>query len=82
MCGDRTVDKLWKPSLAARHILLQLHAADMIATAFSLHRQDVLSAGLLDSYVKLVYFDLSDVRDLRSKMILERVSRHTGEDVD
>jgi len=54
----------------------------LVASTLGLHRNDELASISVDSYIDFIDFDLSDTRDGRAQMILQRVSGHPEKNID
>ncbi len=80
--GDGAALNTWKLLLDEAYILSSLNDADLISTAFSLHGNRVMATMPIESNVKLVYFNLTDIFYSGTKMILQAVSCQPQKRID
>lgn len=80
--GHGATDEFRKSGFTERHVLLDLHDVQRVASALGLDRDYVLAAPRVDSDVELVGLHLADVGHRRPEVVLERVARDAQEDVD
>ncbi len=82
LCSNRAADERREFRGAERKVLLNLHDAQFIIPTFCLNRKDVLCASPVNADIDLVRFDLTDARNRRTQMALERITGYAGKDVD
>lgn len=71
-----TTNKRGKFLTATSYVLLSLHDAVFIVSTFCLNRDHELAPVPVDSNINFINFNLSNIFDSRSQVILQRICRY------
>src|SRR6266403_3062327 len=63
-------------------VLLYLHNAEFVVTAFGLNREDVMSTLLVHPNVNFISFDLTHLWHGGAKVVLKRIAGDTAENIN
>ena len=80
--GHRTRSQFGEDIATECEVLLGLHCADAVRSAFGLHGNDVLLARMADADIQFVRLDLSDIGHGRPQMALQRIGHNAQKQVD